>query len=1013
MREVIRNAHLRAPLFRFRNIMRKLLNLDIFNLGFSFTLYYVVIFSILPIALAVGLTTEFTNLEARGINVLNKKSFTYLLAGLLAFLLGYYSLRKGLRHRSLSDFLDKPWNPSRSLWVTFGVLITGFAIKCPRIISDLAEPNSDISITLSSFLSLNPFHFIALAIAFSQYFFLLRNHDDQANLWGRIAWPLFVFEFLGQVKFGAGRMSILTPILIYLLTRHYLYRRCTGRIIVIGLAILLLVFPIKLYMKDKVNLDQNYFTEHQEQSFIQTLSSDLVATSSLVIDSSIGRLGQSHIFTAIVDHAEQLLYGQGFLDFFRAFNITTLLGHQPRFLNDGNDFGKAIGILRTNDVITGIGPTQIGDMYLNFGLLGVVIGMLLLGVLYRYLFENLVVTGSISGIMLYSILWIQIIHGFEDWVSLTYIRHIKILFVLFLIHSILTTDLQLSNGYRFISSRLTTLAKRLWSGGSNLVCLSFITLVLVSTTLSISIPSTKFWSNTNLEKLAIAGVYQELLRDLDKCEQQDGPFFRDSLPRDHFSYSIREAQATQHTAQNAYLMGLVDFEKGNDEGAKAWFRMAARKEHPIASYNLGLMYEHGYGVTKNINTAMNWYRKAEQQNFLPAITSLGRLYLNNLNIQNASDQAFQYFSRAANQGDAQAQTSLGSMYHSGISTHQDFKKALGLFRKAAAQGNSQAMVQLAQFYESRTDISPDSQMALSLYQHAAHLGDVSAMRKLSDLYESGLIIPKSEEIAQQWKMRSHLAETIGKRSELIKQYYSEMTKWARVNTKLEDAAAMRTLGVLYAEGLAVPKDLNQAFEWFNKASRLNDVPSMRNLGIMYERGFGVTENTTEAKKWYMAAASEGDSIASKNIGNLYELGRQHDPINLTRAYNWYSNAANLGNSTAMCKLGRMYYRAESVPRSFAIAAQWFKDSAGKGNATAMNNLGLLYELGRGVDVNYGSAFQWYERSAHNGIFAAMRNLALMYEKGRGVERNYDQAIQWYQKAGRGGDSIAQTKLSKL
>ena len=993
--------------------MRKPLNVDIFNLGFSFLAYYIVIFSILPIAFALGLTTEFTNLPARGINFLSKESLTYLVTGFFAFLVGYSAMGGQLTLNSLADFLNNPWDPGRSLWVLALVFVSGFAIKCPRILSTLAEANSEVSTTLLSFLSLNPLHFIALAIAFSQYFFLLRNRDKQAKLWRIIAWLLFIFEFLGQVKFGAGRMSILTPVVIYLITRHYLYRRCAGRIILIGLGVFLLIFPLKLYMKDKSNLDENYFTIQQGHSSIETLTSDLAKTATLMIDSSVGRLGQSHIFTAVVNRTEQFLYGQGLLDFFHAFTISSFFNQPSHFINDGNDFGKAIGLLRTHDNVTGVGPTQIGDLYLNFGFSGVIFGMLLMGILYRYLFKSLVVSNSISGIMCYSILWVQIIHGFEDWLSLTFVRHIKVFFVLIVLHILLTTNFTVSAGNRTFVERLITIAKRLWSMGAKPVFISFVSLVLLSTPLAKSMTLSHATKDTRHEVLPTTGVYQTLMRDLEKCEKSNIPFFRQSLPHGHFSFAIMTEQKIRPTIYHRYLLGLVKLEEGHAHEAKTSFLLAANQRHVTAMYNLGMMYEQGYGVAKDDLKAMQWYHKAENHGYVPAIRSLGRLYMKGGSTKKQMKVALKLFSRAASQGDVPSQMWLGYMYQTGSATPQDLTKAVELYRQAVSKDNGQAMVYLAQLYESGYKGSSDTDTILSLYQRAAYLGNVEAMHRLSVLYQSGLIIPKSEGMSLHWKIKADQAAITHVSSEFMKQYYSELTKWAREHVKLNNAVAMRALGILYTEGLSVPKDLSQALEWFAKAGRLHDIPSLRNLGMMYERGLGVEADMHKARTWYQAAASKGDAVASKNIGQLYEREQMANPMNLIQAYNWYNKAANAGNNIAMCKLGKMHYRGESTPHSYEIASQWFKRSAEEGNAAAMNNLGLMHEQGRGVRINYDTAVHWYERSAQNGNFAGMRNLALMYEKGQSLEQDYDQAIHWYRKASRGFDSIARTKLSKL
>ncbi len=49
--------------------------------------------------------------------------------------------------------------------------------------------------------------------------------------------------------------------------------------------------------------------------------------------------------------------------------------------------------------------------------------------------------------------------------------------------------------------------------------------------------------------------------------------------------------------------------------AVAWFRKAADQDCPAAFYELGVCYENGEGVEKNLDEAENWYRKAVDGGF--------------------------------------------------------------------------------------------------------------------------------------------------------------------------------------------------------------------------------------------------------------------------------------------------------------------------------------------------------------------------------------------------------------
>ena len=79
---------------------------------------------------------------------------------------------------------------------------------------------------------------------------------------------------------------------------------------------------------------------------------------------------------------------------------------------------------------------MVGDWYMNFGLAGIILGMFFMGMLFRLIYEYLIKrTGiSFSGVMIYSILWLNIIKGMEDWIAPVYAGLVKIFILLLIIH---------------------------------------------------------------------------------------------------------------------------------------------------------------------------------------------------------------------------------------------------------------------------------------------------------------------------------------------------------------------------------------------------------------------------------------------------------------------------------------------------------------------------------------------------------------------------------------------------
>ncbi|MNL76979.1 Sel1 repeat protein [compost metagenome] len=61
-----------------------------------------------------------------------------------------------------------------------------------------------------------------------------------------------------------------------------------------------------------------------------------------------------------------------------------------------------------------------------------------------------------------------------------------------------------------------------------------------------------------------------------------------------------------------------------DEAIK-WTQLAADSDQPIALNNLGHIYENGFGVTADRDTAISYYQQAADQGYQLAAENLARL----------------------------------------------------------------------------------------------------------------------------------------------------------------------------------------------------------------------------------------------------------------------------------------------------------------------------------------------------------------------------------------------------
>jgi TPR repeat protein len=56
-----------------------------------------------------------------------------------------------------------------------------------------------------------------------------------------------------------------------------------------------------------------------------------------------------------------------------------------------------------------------------------------------------------------------------------------------------------------------------------------------------------------------------------------------------------------------------------------WWRKSATTGFAEAQYNMGVIYQHGYGVSKNHSQALSWFRKATAQGHVEAQKALSKL----------------------------------------------------------------------------------------------------------------------------------------------------------------------------------------------------------------------------------------------------------------------------------------------------------------------------------------------------------------------------------------------------
>ena len=200
-----------------------------------------------------------------------------------------------------------------------------------------------------------------------------------------------------------------------------------------------------------------------------------------------------------------------------------------------------------------------------------------------------------------------------------------------------------------------------------------------------------------------------------------------------------------------------------------------------------------------------------------------------------------------------------------------------------------------------------------------------------------------------------------------------------------NAYIMYRLGRMYAAGIGVARDENEAVRWYRKGAAAGNLQATTALAIALLEGRGTGKDPQEAVRLLKLAADKDNLDAMYRLGALYAQGAivSKDALEAVRLF---TKASEAGHAPSMVDLGLMFYNGEGVQIDLVKAAMWYKRAADLGDSSGMVNLGYLHQQGKGVEQDDVAAVNLYRRAADDGNPAGIHNLASMYESGRGIGR---------------------------
>jgi len=187
-----------------------------------------------------------------------------------------------------------------------------------------------------------------------------------------------------------------------------------------------------------------------------------------------------------------------------------------------------------------------------------------------------------------------------------------------------------------------------------------------------------------------------------------------------------------------------------------------------------------------------------------------------------------------------------------------------------------------------------------------------------------------------------------------KDYQTAYREWMAA-AEAGHAEAQFDLGLLYAQGLGVRRDLSEAAIWYRKAAEQGNAQAEFALGQMYSRGWGAPRDTTDAIRWMQMANDPASDGPPTDWARVEGYGIEQDQ---RQAAFWYEKAAQQGHPEAQYNLARLYATGQGVPRDQEEALHWVRAAASQGYAPAQTRFGMRFANGSGIAQDHRLAYFW-------------------------------------------------------
>ena len=459
-----------------------------------------------------------------------------------------------------------------------------------------------------------------------------------------------------------------------------------------------------------------------------------------------------------------------------------------------------------------------------------------------------------------------------------------------------------------------------------------------------------------------------------------------------FCLEYGKGQRQNLTAANAKYAKSVELgdkesvalKEKTDEIAKVW--ESAYGGNKDAQYGLAVCYANGNGIAKDEGIARQWLLKAADAGHVKSQLLASEWLIKGIGGAKDPETGVKYCEKAASQDDPEAIAVLGYYYFDGKIIPQDYPQAIASFNRASEKGSESAAYMLGYCYREGLGVETNAVKAFEYFKLADERKSLPGAYALGVAYENGVGVTVDYTEALGGYTRASEAEwedpLTGNTTANAKtgcDRIGEIGKYWKSANAENNAEAQYHVGLCFANGTGVAKNLEAAYSWYVKSAEQDFTDGIVSMADALYYGRGVSEDKVAAAKAYERGNQAEDVHSTYMLAVSYENGYGFEK-NLTTAFTLYGKAAE-----------KEYAGASDAAKVIALPAQYWDDAMVKKDAIAQYKLGCCYSRGNcGVNKDDSQAFKLFRMSADQGNEDALYVVALCYRDGIGTSKNEEE-----------------------